>query len=65
MADDDSPISSMYPYAKRFGVIERLPERGRSRDEVLAELETMAQEEDGFWQSGQCSGTMYCGDTAH
>jgi len=63
--DDDSPISGMYPYARRFGVIEHLPEKGRSRAEVLAELETMAAEEDGFWQSGQCSGTMYCGDTEH
>lgn len=62
---DDSPISSMYPYAKRFGVIEKLPETGRSREEIVAELETMAHEEDGFWQSGQCSGTMYCGDVAH
>ena len=65
MADDDSPISSMYPYAKRFGVIDKLPESGRPRDEILAELETMATEEDGFWQSGQCSGTMYCGDVSH
>lgn len=65
MADDTAPMSSMYPYARRFGVIDRFPEKGRPRAEILAELETMAREEDGFWQSGQCSGTMYCGDTAH
>ncbi len=25
----------------------------------------MAKEEDDFWQTGKCSGTMYCGDTSH
>ncbi len=66
MANEDSGIlSGMYPYAERFGVVDRLPENGRSREEILAELRTMAEEEDGFWHTGQCSGTMYCGDTAH
>ena len=36
-----------------------------SRDEVLAELHTMATEEDAFWETGKCSGTMYCGDHDH
>jgi glutamate/tyrosine decarboxylase-like PLP-dependent enzyme len=66
MADKDSgPLSSLYPYAERFGVIDGLPESGRPRTEVLEELRTMATEEDDFWQNGQCSGTMYCGDTSH
>ena len=63
--DDDAPISGLYPYARRFGVIDRMPENGRPREEILEELHAMAVEEDGFWQGGQCSGTMYCGDTAH
>jgi sphinganine-1-phosphate aldolase len=25
----------------------------------------MASEEDGVWESGKCSGTMYCGDRSH
>jgi len=62
---EQGPLGSLYPYAQRFGVIDRMPEKGRPRDEILAELRTMAREEDGFWQSGQCSGTMYCGDTSH
>ena len=58
MAEEDSgPISGLYPYAERFGVVDRLPETGRSRDEILRELQTMATEEDDFWQTGQCSGT--------
>ena len=62
---DSGPISGLHPYAERFGIVDRLPETGRPRAEILAELRTMATEEDGFWQTGQCSGTMYCGDTEH
>ena len=65
MAENKSPMGSLYPYAERFGVIDSFPEKGRSRDEVLAELRGIAKEEDDFWQTGQCSGTMYCGDTEH
>ena len=34
-------------------------------DEVLSQLHTMATEEDASWESGKCSGTMYCGDHDH
>lgn len=54
-----------YPYAGRFPVHRTLPERGRSREDVLAELATIAAGEDAFWESGRCSGTMYCGDHEH
>ncbi|MCU0270352.1 MAG: pyridoxal-dependent decarboxylase [Acidimicrobiales bacterium] len=54
-----------HPYAQRFGVNRTLPRHGRPRDEVLAELRTMAAEEDAFWETGKCSGTMYCGDHDH
>jgi sphinganine-1-phosphate aldolase len=56
---------STYPYAERFEVNRKLPDKGRPREEVLAELHTMAQEEDAFWETGKCSGTMYCGDHDH
>jgi sphinganine-1-phosphate aldolase len=54
-----------YPYADRFEIVRGLPDQGRPRDEILAELGSMATEEDDFWQSGQVSGTMYCGDMDH
>jgi glutamate/tyrosine decarboxylase-like PLP-dependent enzyme len=54
-----------YPYADRFEVHRALPEDGRSREEILDELRTMASEEDKVWESGRCSGTMYCGDRGH
>jgi sphinganine-1-phosphate aldolase len=49
----------------RFAVNRALPERGRPREEVLAELAAVAAEEDAFWETGKCSGTMYCGDHEH
>src|SRR3954468_14595257 len=54
-----------YPYEGRFAVNRTLPEKGRPREEILAELATMASEEDASWESGKCSGTMYCGDHEH
>jgi glutamate/tyrosine decarboxylase-like PLP-dependent enzyme len=57
--------SSYYPYAEHFPVNRRLPEHGRPRQEILAELRQVAGKEDSFWQTGKCSGTMYCGDMEH
>jgi sphinganine-1-phosphate aldolase len=56
---------SDYPYAGRFPVNRALPAEGRPREEILAQLRSMAEEEDAFWESGKCSGTMYCGDHQH
>ena len=58
-------MSSTYPYAERFPVHRALPPDGRPRDEILAELTAMATEEDALWETGKCSGTMYCGDHDH
>lgn len=60
-----SDLFDSHPYAERFGVSRALPERGRSREELLTELRTMAAEEDEVWTGGRCSGTMYCGDRDH
>ncbi|HEV3281853.1 MAG TPA: pyridoxal-dependent decarboxylase [Acidimicrobiales bacterium] len=56
---------SSFPYEDRFDVHRRLPESGTPRSEILAALKTMATEEDATWESGKCSGTMYCGDHDH
>ncbi len=58
-------MSSDYPYADRYPVNRGMPETGRSREEILAEMAEMASEEDRTWESGGCSGTMYCGDHDH
>ncbi|MEI7746278.1 MAG: aspartate aminotransferase family protein, partial [Actinomycetota bacterium] len=54
-----------FPYAEEFAVHRSLPEQPSKRDEILASLEFMAKAEDPSWESGQCSGTMYCGDHDH
>lgn len=56
---------STYPYADRFPVNRTLPEKGRDRDELLAELEQIATEEDAVWETGKISGSYYCGDHDH
>ncbi len=58
-------MADYYPYANRYPVNRGMPEKGRPREEVLGELREMAHDEDGFWQTGRCSGTMYCGDMEH
>ena len=56
---------STFPYADRVPVHRTLPEHGTPRAEVLDVLRSMASEEDRSWESGRCSGTMYCGDHDH
>jgi len=56
---------STFPYAGRFAINRTLPQRGRPREEILAELAAISAEEDAFWETGKCSGTMYCGDHEH
>ena len=58
-------MSSEFPYAERYAVNRQFPAHGRSREEVLSELRDMAVSEDAFWETGKCSGTMYCGDHDH
>ncbi len=54
-----------FPYEDRFNINRSLPENGRDPQEVLEELQLIAKEEDAFWETGKCSGTMYCGDHEH
>ena len=54
-----------FPYEDRFPIHRGFPEAGTPRAEVLDQLRTMATEEDAFWETGKCSGTIYCGDHEH
>ena len=56
---------STFPYADRVPVHRTLPETGTPRAEVLEALRSMAADEDRSWETGRCSGTMYCGDHDH
>jgi glutamate/tyrosine decarboxylase-like PLP-dependent enzyme len=54
-----------YPYAADVPVNRGLPEHGTAREVLLSQLGAMATAEDRSWETGQCSGTMYCGDHEH
>ena len=58
-------MSSSYPYAQTHDVIRGMPSEGRARASILQELEGFAHDEDRMWETGKCSGTMYCGDHEH
>ncbi|MEN9822567.1 MAG: hypothetical protein RLZ04_993 [Actinomycetota bacterium] len=55
----------LYPYADRFPVVRNFPEKGRPREEILAEIEAMATEEDSPYHEGRISGSIYSGDEEH
>ncbi len=54
-----------YPYAGEYPVHRGMPEEPTARAELLEQLGAMAAAEDRSWETGQCSGTMYCGDHDH
>jgi glutamate/tyrosine decarboxylase-like PLP-dependent enzyme len=53
------------PYRDRYPPQRRLPERGRDRAEVLAELTELAELERPRWESGYASGAVYHGGREH
>ncbi len=54
-----------FPYDDRFAIHRALPDVGLPREDVLTQIEAMSSAEDPTWETGQCSGTMYCGDHDH
>jgi glutamate/tyrosine decarboxylase-like PLP-dependent enzyme len=66
MSDPLSELeASLKPYRDRYPVHERLPEQGRDRAEVLAEVEEYARSEQPRWEEGYASGAVYNGDPEH
>jgi sphinganine-1-phosphate aldolase len=63
--DIEKLLRALYPYADRYGVIRAFPENGLDEQVILQQMREMASAEDGRWENGKCSGTMYCGDHAH
>lgn len=58
-------LDEFYPYRNRFETIRRMPEIGRGREEILAELRWMAGHEDEQGFAGRMSGSLYHGDPEH
>jgi len=53
---------SLKPYIGRFEANTKLPEKGRSREEILDEIRAMKAEEQRVWSDGYVSGAVYHGD---
>lgn len=56
---------SEFPYHEQFDIQRSLPETGTDQQIILSMLSEMSSVENQVWESGQCSGTMYCGDHDH
>jgi sphinganine-1-phosphate aldolase len=56
---------SMKPYRESFETFARLPEKGRSREEILAEMKAFYAKEEPKWREGFVSGAVYHGGQDH
>lgn len=56
---------SMRPYAGQVASYSKLPEQGRAREDLLAEIEGLAAKETPRWRDGFLSGAVYNGDAGH
>ncbi|WP_258182761.1 pyridoxal phosphate-dependent decarboxylase family protein, partial [Enhygromyxa salina] len=53
------------PYGEEFPGCVALPEHGRGRDEVLAQMRDLHEREVSRWEEGYVSGAVYHGDSDH
>ncbi len=63
--DTAAPEDPFKPYKGRFETIDRIPESGRDKEDLLKEIAVMAEEENARWQTGKVSGTFYHAGEAH
>ncbi len=56
---------NLHPYRDETQTYVRIPERGRDRADILAELRKIADIEDSKWEGGQISGSYYHGGKDH
>jgi glutamate/tyrosine decarboxylase-like PLP-dependent enzyme len=56
---------SLKPYRDSFPAFTRLPETGRSRADILRDMESLRAREEEAWKDGFVSGAVYHGDAAH
>ena len=57
--------SSIKPYKDSFTSFTQMPERGRTRADILHEMESMRAQEEAQWKDGFVSGAVYNGDAEH
>ena len=56
---------SLKPYKDDFHSYTHLPETGRSREEIIEEMEVLKAKEEDKWKDGFVSGAVYHGDEDH
>ncbi|MBC2713432.1 MAG: aminotransferase class V-fold PLP-dependent enzyme [Desulfosarcina sp.] len=57
--------SSLKPYRDDFSAFTEIPETGRDRAEIIAEMTAMQAKEESRWRDGFVSGAVYHGDSEH
>ena len=57
--------SSVKPYKNKYAAFTELPQTGRSRAEILHDMEAMRDLEESHWKDGFISGAVYHGDQEH
>jgi len=57
--------SSVKPYKENFASFTKIPATGRSRDEILREMEALYTREQEQWKDGFVSGAVYHGNQEH
>jgi predicted solute-binding protein len=56
---------SVKPYREQFDTYSDLPDKGRSKSEILTEMQALTGIESSRWQEGYASGAVYHGDADH
>ncbi len=56
---------SMKPYRKTHETFSTLPVEGRSREDILKEMDELNKKEESKWKEGYVSGAVYHGDEEH
>ncbi|MBF0452463.1 MAG: aminotransferase class V-fold PLP-dependent enzyme [Candidatus Magnetomorum sp.] len=61
----DDLESMLKPYKESSMSFSALPVMGKSHDDILSEMASMAEKESGKWSDGHVSGAVYHGDADH
>ena len=56
---------SIKPYQDAYTTYLRLPETGRDKEDIIAEMNALKSQEESKWKDGFVSGAVYHGDEAH
>ncbi len=56
---------SLKPYRKDFDTFSAIPEKGRNKKDILAEMQKLQDIESAKWKDGFVSGAVYHGDQEH